>query len=499
MNHARRREVVREQLDALDVDALLVTRMTNVRYLTGFSGTTAFLVLGAEPTIVVDFRYAEQTRREVDVAIHQVQSSREVWPATLALLSKAADARLGVEAATLTLAQHLELVARTGIEPVPTSGLVERVRSIKDADEIEAIREAVLLSDAAFVDLLGIVQAGMTEHRVAGEVERLQRAKGGERSASEIIAASGLRTSLPHGIATDRVLGGNEPLMLDLGTVVRGYLADLTRTVHLGPAPPRFREIYAVVLEAQLAGHRRDPARHDRHRDRRVVPRRHRGRGLRRAVRPLARARHRARRPRDAVVLAARPDARRGRDGHDRRAGHLRAGRRRRPHRGRRRRARRRMRAPHDRAEGADRALTETIAEVAAGVWVGIPGPGEGAMAAVVGGGELVVLDSTSYTVFARRFVEHVATATGVGGPTLLYLSHRHFDHFGGAAAIDAPVVGHRLTREGIARFDDAWIERNVAEWTRRDMVVPELVGEPEARRADHRLRPPPDRARRRD
>ena len=251
MNHARRRDVVREQLDALGVDALLVTRMTNVRYLTGFSGTTAFLILAEEPAIVVDFRYAEQAGREVDVAIHRVQSSREVWPATLALLSQLAPTRLGVEAATLTLAQHLDLGARTGLEPVPTNGLVERVRSIKDADEIEAIREAVLLSDAAYADVLGIVQAGMTEHRVAGEVERLQRAKGGERSASEIIAASGLRTSLPHGIATDRVLGANEPLMLDMGTVVRGYLADLTRTVHLGPAPPQFREIYAVVLEAQ--------------------------------------------------------------------------------------------------------------------------------------------------------------------------------------------------------------------------------------------------------
>ena len=85
-------------------------------------------------------------------------------------------------------------------------------------------------------------------------------------------------------------------------------------------------------------------------------------------------------------------------------------------------------------------------------------------MAAVVGGGELVVLDSTSYTVFARRFVERVAGETGVPGPTLLYLSHRHFDHFGGAAAIAAPVVGHRLTREGIARYDDGWIERNVTE-----------------------------------
>lgn len=123
--------------------------------------------------------------------------------------------------------------------------------------------------------------------------------------------------------------------------------------------------------------------------------------------------------------------------------------------------------------------MTETIEPVADGVWVGIPGPGEGAMAAVADGSSLLVLDTTSYTVFAERFVGQVADAEGVPGATLLYISHRHFDHFGGAAAIDAPVLGHRLTREAIARYDQDWIDRNVAEWTRLGMVVPELVRGP--------------------
>jgi Xaa-Pro aminopeptidase len=251
VNYDIRRQRVRDELDSLALDALIVTRMTNIRYLTGFTGTTAFLVLADEPTIAVDFRYRDQVAREVEISVHQVESSRELWPATVRLLRSQGFRRVGVEAATLTLAQHLDLTAEAGVEWVPTQQLVERIRYRKEPEEIEAIREAVRLTDEAFDDVLGIIEPGMSEHRLAGEIERLQRAKGGERSASEIIVASGDRTSLPHGIATARVLGAGEPLMLDLGTVVRGYLGDLTRTVHLGSTSDEFRHIYQVVLDAQ--------------------------------------------------------------------------------------------------------------------------------------------------------------------------------------------------------------------------------------------------------
>lgn len=123
--------------------------------------------------------------------------------------------------------------------------------------------------------------------------------------------------------------------------------------------------------------------------------------------------------------------------------------------------------------------MTEIIEPVAEHVWVGIPGPGEGAMAAVVGGESMLVLDTTSYNVFAERFVAQVAEAEGCPGPTLLYISHRHFDHFAGADAIDAPVVGHWLTRAVMARYTPDWMERNIAEWTRLGMVIPELVRDP--------------------
>jgi Xaa-Pro aminopeptidase len=253
VNHANRRSRVHDELRALDLDALLVTRLTNIRYLTGFSGTTAFLLLAPDPLLVVDFRYADQVADEVSgVETRTVQSSRELWPEIKRLLAGSGKRRIGLESEQLTLHQYLDLTGADGaVEWVPTVGLVERLRRRKDPDEIDAIREAIRVTDEAMDELLGVLEPGMTEHRVAGEIERLQRSKGGERSASEIIVASGPRSALPHGIATDRVIGRGEPVMFDLGTVVRGYLADLTRTIHIGPAPAEFRRIYDVVLAAQ--------------------------------------------------------------------------------------------------------------------------------------------------------------------------------------------------------------------------------------------------------
>lgn len=253
MNYKQRRSTIQDQLGEVGVDALLVTRLTNIRYLTGFTGTTAFLVMGEEPVLAVDFRYAEQVAWQVpDVELVTVATNRELWPAVKRLLAERGFRRVGVEAESLGLHQYLDLTSTGGTrEWVPTNGVVERLRRNKDADEISAIREAIRITDETMAEILRILEPGLTEHRVAGEIERLQRAKGGERSASEIIVASGLRSAMPHGIASERVLQADEPVMFDLGTVVDGYLADLTRTVHLGTAPDAFRRIYDVVLEAQ--------------------------------------------------------------------------------------------------------------------------------------------------------------------------------------------------------------------------------------------------------
>lgn|GEM_PF-6947400 len=119
------------------------------------------------------------------------------------------------------------------------------------------------------------------------------------------------------------------------------------------------------------------------------------------------------------------------------------------------------------------------IEEIAPGVWLGVPAPGEGAMGAVVGTDLTLYIDATSYPPFAARFVEAVE-AERPAARRLLYLTHRHYDHFAGTVAIDAPMLAHRLTRAALESYDPEWIDRHVPAWLAKGMLIEELVGEPQ-------------------
>lgn len=121
----------------------------------------------------------------------------------------------------------------------------------------------------------------------------------------------------------------------------------------------------------------------------------------------------------------------------------------------------------------------QEIEEIAPGVWLGVPAPGEGAMGAVVGDDLTLYIDTTSYPPFASRFVETVE-ADRPAKPRLLYITHRHYDHFAGAVGIDAPVLSHRLTRAALESYDPGWIARHVPDWLSKGMLIEDLVGEPE-------------------
>jgi Xaa-Pro aminopeptidase len=252
MDYAVRRERALAAVDAAGLDALLVTRMTNIRYLTGFSGSTGMLVLGAEPAMVVDFRYRSQVEREVEgLPLRIVDSVFQLWPELERALFVGAHGRIGFDGDHLNATRYLALTAHDGADWQQAAGLVERLRACKDADELAALRTAMEITDGAWDDALGVLTPGATELHCSGEIELFQRDRGGEKAASDILVASGPRTALPHGHPTERLLAAGEPVMADLGTVIDGYLGDLTRTVHLGPAPDDFQEIYAIVLEAQ--------------------------------------------------------------------------------------------------------------------------------------------------------------------------------------------------------------------------------------------------------
>jgi Xaa-Pro aminopeptidase len=161
--------------------------------------------------------------------------------------------RLGFESRVLPHEQWRRLADTLsgGAELVGTLDVVERLRGRKDAQEVEAIRRAIAITDHAYQDFLTWVKPGLIESEVAARCEYFQRGQGAERKESRTAVGSGPRSSMPHCIAADRTLRANEPVMLDIGCTVDGYTSDLTRTVFLGSPPKEFETMYAAVGEAQ--------------------------------------------------------------------------------------------------------------------------------------------------------------------------------------------------------------------------------------------------------
>ena len=122
--------------------------------------------------------------------------------------------------------------------------------------------------------------------------------------------------------------------------------------------------------------------------------------------------------------------------------------------------------------------MEEGIERIAKGVWVGIPAPGEAAMGAVVDQGQMLVIDTSCYSVFAKRFVERVVASEDVDGPTAVFVTHRHVDHFAGAGALAAPIIGHRLTRAGMAAYSQEWLDETLRSWEAKEMILPGLISD---------------------
>jgi len=204
--------------------------------------------------LVTDFRYMEQAASQAP----GFQITRhEAGPidAVVELLGEIGLSRVGFEASHLTFKEYQDLNQKaSGVELVPVSGMVERLRACKDEGELARIEEAVTLADRAFTHVFDLIRPGTTEKTLALELEFFMRREGAEKAAFEFIVASGARGSLPHGVATDRRLEAGDMVTLDFGCVLNGYNSDITRTVVLGEPNSRQQGIYDLVLKAQLAG-----------------------------------------------------------------------------------------------------------------------------------------------------------------------------------------------------------------------------------------------------
>lgn len=252
---SRRMVSMQALLQEQSLDVALVTNPVNIRYLTGFTGSAGvLLIMEDKAALYVDGRYTQQAQKQVPKSIKTIGSPRPVLNFALEQLPQSID-RLGIEANFLTVAEkeHLQTLLPALTQGlVPLNRAVETLRAVKDKTELAAIQQAVDISDKVFTDFCEWVQPGMIENEVAARLEYEQRLAGGERNASGMtIVASGPRSSLPHGIASNRVIGKNEAVMIDIGTTVDGYCSDLTRTIFLGPAPESFKALYRLVQAAQ--------------------------------------------------------------------------------------------------------------------------------------------------------------------------------------------------------------------------------------------------------
>jgi Xaa-Pro dipeptidase len=248
--HEARRAALRELLG--EADAALVTRLVNVRYLTGFTGSNGALLLTRDAAVLAtDGRYIEQSARQAP----DVERAIVGAPAT-ALAERAAKdglGRLAFESHDVTVDLHDALASR-GPELVKLGRAVESLRAVKDEEEIALLREACAVADRAFARLLPSLRPGRTEKDVRTELEALMLDEGGDGPSFETIVASGPNSAVPHHRPTDRVLESGEFVKLDFGSLYRGYHSDMTRTVVLGQAADWQRDVYELVASAQAAG-----------------------------------------------------------------------------------------------------------------------------------------------------------------------------------------------------------------------------------------------------
>ena len=259
MDYFLRQKKLREHLATTRFDALLINHLPNIRYLCGFTGSTGFLLVQEDSTVFfTDVRYDTQAHDEVKgakviIAKKAVLSALGEWIA--ARRKRSRGWTLGIEADRLTVAEKKRLgdLLPSSVRLKNSSALVERARMVKDEDELELIRAAVQLGAKLFDRALQVLRPGARESEVAAEMEYAARRAGAEEMSFPTIIASGARSALPHGRATDQPVPVGAFVVCDFGVILRGYCSDQTRTVWVGEPAEDARRAYEAVREAQEA------------------------------------------------------------------------------------------------------------------------------------------------------------------------------------------------------------------------------------------------------
>ncbi|WP_334077061.1 Xaa-Pro peptidase family protein [Paenibacillus sanfengchensis] len=246
-------EGLRKVMEREQLEALWVTNAFNRRYLTGFTGSSGYvLVTRQKAFLLTDFRYMTQAA-EQSPGFEIVQHGPSVVENLKELLSAEGIKELGFEETNMVFSTYRAL--ERDLQPcklVPVGGLVEELRLYKDDDELELMKQAADLADRTYLHMLEVLKPGVTEWDMALELETFMRKQGAAGTSFDTIVASGERSALPHGVASSRVIQRNEFVTMDFGAYMNGYCSDITRTVFIGEPTAKHREIYDIVLEAQM-------------------------------------------------------------------------------------------------------------------------------------------------------------------------------------------------------------------------------------------------------
>jgi Xaa-Pro aminopeptidase len=244
---------LQDSLADTGLDALLISRTENRRYLSGFTGSSGWLLISSDRALLAtDFRYTEQAKRESpDFELIEIKNKLSSWLPAIA--QDRGWSSLGFETSiAFSTYQELKEAAEGKLTITPAPDLAENLRRIKEPAELEIICRSAHLADAAFEYIKTIIHPEMREKDVAWELEKFLRQEGSEAIPFEIIVASGPNSALPHAHPSERTIRVGEPILIDMGARIDGYCSDFSRTFSLGK-DEKLDEIYSIVLEAQLA------------------------------------------------------------------------------------------------------------------------------------------------------------------------------------------------------------------------------------------------------
>ncbi len=246
---------VQELLQKLSIGAVLISNGNNMRYISGFAGETGYVYISEKRhAVVTDFRYTIQAEMEAE-DYEVITIGNGGYEEALNDLLKIDDIkRLGFEAEDMLFATYNKLKDKLQVqELVPLGNEITAMRRIKTTRELEYIKQAEAIGDQVFTEILGFIKPGMTELEIAARIEYLLKVKGAQGCSFPAIVASGVNSSMPHAVPTSKKIEVGDFLTMDFGCVYEGYCSDMTRTIVIGKASEKQKEVYETVLKAQLA------------------------------------------------------------------------------------------------------------------------------------------------------------------------------------------------------------------------------------------------------